>query len=65
VQLKKADVLGLLLSFQMIMNWMLVAVNALIIVGTIAYAQQDPNEHTFSVERFSENFDEKAKPSHA
>ena len=27
----------------MIMNWMLVAVNALIIVGTIAYAEQDPN----------------------
>ena len=28
----------------MITNWMLVAVNALIIVGTIAYAEQDPNE---------------------
>ena len=28
----------------MIMNWMLVAVNALIIVGTIAYAEQDTNE---------------------
>ena len=25
------------------MNWILVAVNALIIVGTIAYAEQDPN----------------------
>ena len=28
----------------MITNWMLVAVNALIIVGTIAYAEQDTNE---------------------
>ena len=28
----------------MITNWMLVAVNALIIVGTIAYAEQDANE---------------------
>jgi hypothetical protein len=27
----------------MITNWMLVAVNALIIAGTIAYAEQDPN----------------------
>ena len=27
----------------MITNWMLVAVNALIIVSTIAYAEQDPN----------------------
>ena len=25
------------------MNWILIAVNALIIVGTIAYAEQDPN----------------------
>ena len=26
------------------MNWILVAVNALIFVGTIAYAERDPNE---------------------
>ena len=25
------------------MNWIFVAVNALIFVGTIAYAEQDPN----------------------
>jgi len=32
------------LHLKMITNWMLVAVNALIIVGTIAYAEQDTNE---------------------
>ena len=26
------------------MNWILVAVNSLIFVGAIAYAEQDPNE---------------------